>query len=153
MGGGEKKNAPARQRGGVRKVHALGNVQRDSRAGQQAAQLFPADSRSRVVAAARAAELRSAPVFSVSARQAAELRRIAATTYAHRDRLLKALRTVEITAGDAFTYLDTQQPHARLTGLRQEGLPILSRWVMVRTDNGHSRRVKAYRIAKEADQQ
>lgn len=149
MGGGAKKNAPARQRGGVYEVHALGNVQRNSRDGRSAAQLFQADSRSRVIAAARATELREAPMFSVSVRQAAELRRIAATTYAHRDRLLKALRAVELTAGDAVTYLDTQQPHARLTGLRREGLSVHSRWVLVPTANGRTRRVKAYRIAAE----
>lgn len=143
-----KKNAPARQRGGVYEVHALGNVQRNSRDGRSAAQLL-ADGRSRVIAAMRAAELRDALLFVVRPERIAQLRRIAATKYAHRDRMVEALRTGELTAADAVAYLDTQQPHARLTGLRDEGLPILDRWVLVPTANGHTRRMKAYHLAAE----
>lgn len=146
-----KKNGPTLHRGAAQGVNADGRAdgRRDSQGAGQGAQLF-ADSRSRVAAAVRAAELREAQLFAVTPERAAHLRLIAATKYAHRERMVEALQTGELTAADAATYLDTQQPHARLCGLREEGLPVVSRWVLTLTKNGHTRRVKAYRMEPKA---
>ena len=107
---------------------------------------MPLDSRTAVARAIARAEREIAPIYTPTAARRRELQRIAATTPQHYLRLRKAMATDEVTAVEAVDYLDTCQPHARLRELRKAGVPVLWRWVSMRTATGGTRRVKAYRI-------
>jgi Helix-turn-helix domain len=110
----------------------------------------PRDNRSAVAHMQRLAEQaarRNAPIYSTSPARRAELRGIAVSTNDHHARLRQAMASgAEVTAVEAAQYLDTLQPHARLTELRQGGVLILSRWVSARTASGGTRRLMAYRL-------
>ena len=103
-------------------------------------------SRAAVVAMVLRSEKEQAPHHQTTDRSAARLRRIAATVHRHDRRLIAGLRQGWVTAAEAVEYLDTQQPHARLTELRDCGLAINAMWVRTTTTTGNERRVKAYRI-------
>lgn len=103
------------------------------------------DSRTRVVLAAAS----EASLYCTGQSRIADLRLIAQTVYGHEQRLVQAMQTGWLTAQEAVEYLDIQQPHARLTKLR-ECLPIIDRWVLSPTVNGKLRRSKAYTVCAEA---
>lgn len=139
-----------KKKGSVRSVAPFKNppqskphLQRHKRAPQ-----LLADSRSLVIAKQRADEKKAASIFRLTPKRRAQLRRIALTIGGHDQRILRALKTGELTAAHAVEELDAQQPHARFSGLRHAGFLLVSRWVRLATATGGTRLVKAYTLAK-----
>ena len=126
----------------TKKKGRAANAAQDKQARRHSAK----DSRTQVLQQQRQRERLEAPYYSTTKDRKAELRQIAATTFGYELRVIKAMRTGELTEEESYQHLDTKETHARLDAIKKR-LPVFSRWVKTLTATGNVRRVKAYRLA------
>lgn len=108
------------------------------------------DSRSQVVANARADAKIGIPFYSTSPAKLAALTKLrdaqpGGSVQVQETRLEMALRRWPLTFQEMWA-LGLQDGRARIYGLRQRGLDITTAWVVIETDNGQRHRVGLYSL-------
>lgn len=119
--------------------------------------MTPADSRTRVVSAARAAdqsEKLAAPLHVTTRKRSAELntiRRLVVGNGAQEERILRALKSGGLTTREAVRDLDVIDLQARLTALRRRGVNVIrTGWVRERSEAGELHTFGIYAVVEEA---